>query len=78
MLTYIIEMILSGVRCIILMQNGTIVVGAGDGTVDIIEEVVWKTAVPKGRLCTPVSPNFRVVRKLFVYKVCNNYKVNYN
>lgn len=49
------------------MTDGCLIVGAGDGTIDILDEINWKGEFPKGKVLDPNKPHFRAVRKMYTY-----------
>ncbi|XP_061712868.1 cilia- and flagella-associated protein 52 isoform X1 [Cydia pomonella] len=51
-----------GVEAILIMSDGCLIVGAGDGTIDILDEINWKGEFPRGRLLDPNMPYFKALR----------------
>lgn len=43
------------------MDDGCLIVGAGDGTIDVLDEINWKGSFPKGKLLAPNQPNYKAV-----------------
>lgn len=43
------------------MEDGCIIVGAGDGTIDILDQINWKGVFPKGKILDPNFPYFKAV-----------------
>lgn len=43
------------------MDDGCLIVGGGDGTIDILDEINWKGSFPKGKVLDPNMPYFKAV-----------------
>ncbi|CAD0254281.1 unnamed protein product [Spodoptera exigua] len=50
-----------GIESILIMDDGCLIVGAGDGTIDILDEINWKGTFPKGKILEPNKPHFKAV-----------------
>lgn len=48
------------------MDDGCLIVGGGDGTVDVLDEINWKGGFPKGNLLEPNQPHFKAVRLIVI------------
>ncbi|KAI8436343.1 hypothetical protein MSG28_004377 [Choristoneura fumiferana] len=51
-----------GIESILIMSDGCLLIGAGDGTVDVLDEINWKGEFPKGRLLDPNMPFFKALK----------------
>ncbi|CAH2106012.1 unnamed protein product [Euphydryas editha] len=51
-----------GIESILIMTDGCIIVGAGDGTIDVLDEINWKGDFPKGKIIDPNKPHFRALK----------------
>ncbi|CAH0723092.1 unnamed protein product, partial [Brenthis ino] len=51
-----------GIESILIMTDGCLIVGAGDGTIDILDEINWKGQFPKGKVLDPNKPHFRALK----------------
>ncbi|CAG9584950.1 unnamed protein product [Danaus chrysippus] len=51
-----------GIESILIMSDGCLIVGAGDGTIDILDEINWKGEFPKGKILDPNKPFFKALR----------------
>ncbi|XP_046959584.1 cilia- and flagella-associated protein 52 [Vanessa cardui] len=51
-----------GIESILIMIDGCIIVGAGDGTIDILDEINWKGEFPRGKVLDPNKPHFRALK----------------
>ncbi|VVC86611.1 unnamed protein product [Leptidea sinapis] len=51
-----------GIESIIIMSDGCIVVGAGDGSIDVLDEINWKGEFPKGKVLDPNKPFYRALK----------------
>ncbi|XP_034830597.1 cilia- and flagella-associated protein 52 [Maniola hyperantus] len=51
-----------GIEAILIMSDGCLIVGAGGGTVDILDEINWKGEFPKGKILDPNRPHFRALK----------------
>ncbi|XP_052740209.1 cilia- and flagella-associated protein 52 [Bicyclus anynana] len=51
-----------GIESILIMSDGCLIVGAGDGTVDVLDEINWKGEFPKGKILDPNRPHFRALK----------------
>ncbi|CAB3248280.1 unnamed protein product [Arctia plantaginis] len=51
-----------GIETIIIMDDGCLIVGGGDGTIDILDEINWKGSFPKGKLLSPNQPNYKALK----------------
>lgn len=60
---------LSGIEAILIMEDGCLVVGGGDGTIDVLDEINWSGSFPKGKIIDPNMPYFKAVSSahLFTY-----------
>ncbi|XP_077288474.1 cilia- and flagella-associated protein 52 [Arctopsyche grandis] len=52
----------AGVACIAILDDETLIVAAGDGTVEHLEEMKWTKPLPKSKVYTPVTPHFKSIR----------------
>ncbi|CAH2036810.1 unnamed protein product, partial [Iphiclides podalirius] len=52
-----------GIESILILDDECLIVGAGDGTVDILDEINWKGDFPKGKILDPNKPHFKAVVK---------------
>ncbi|KAJ0177488.1 hypothetical protein K1T71_007497 [Dendrolimus kikuchii] len=55
-----------GIESILIMDDGCLIVGAGDGTIDILDEINWKGSFPKGKILDPNAPHFKALRTVKV------------
>jgi hypothetical protein len=55
------------------MDDGCLIVGAGDGTVDLLDEINWKGEFPKGKIVTPSKPFFKAVSNCSLFITYNLY-----
>ncbi|KAF9823638.1 hypothetical protein SFRURICE_009183 [Spodoptera frugiperda] len=53
-----------GIESILIMDDGCLIVGGGDGTIDILDEINWKGSFPKGKVLDPNMPYFKAVIKI--------------
>ncbi|XP_049869481.1 cilia- and flagella-associated protein 52 isoform X2 [Pectinophora gossypiella] len=51
-----------GVEALIILDDGCLIVGAGDGTIDILDEINWKGRFPKSKILDPNKPHFKALR----------------
>ncbi|XP_059051572.1 cilia- and flagella-associated protein 52 [Achroia grisella] len=51
-----------GIESIIIMADGCLIVGAGDGTVEVLDEINWKGDFPKGKILSPNRPHFKALK----------------
>nr|XP_026493637.1 cilia- and flagella-associated protein 52 [Vanessa tameamea] len=51
-----------GIESILIMTDGCIIIGAGDGTIDILDEINWKGEFPRGKVLDPNKPHFRALK----------------
>ncbi|GBP68261.1 Cilia- and flagella-associated protein 52 [Eumeta japonica] len=51
-----------GVEAIIIMNDGCVTVGSGDGTIDILDQINWKGEFPKGKVLDPNQPHFKALK----------------
>lgn len=51
----------AGIEAILMLEDGCLIVGGGDGTVDLLDEINWKGDFPKGNLVEPNKPHFKAV-----------------
>ncbi|XP_026319264.1 cilia- and flagella-associated protein 52 [Hyposmocoma kahamanoa] len=51
-----------GIESILIMDDGCLIVGAGDGTIDILDEINWKGGFPKGKIVSPNQPYFKALK----------------
>ncbi|XP_028157858.1 cilia- and flagella-associated protein 52 [Ostrinia furnacalis] len=51
-----------GIESILIMDDGCLIVGSGDGTIDLLDEINWKGDFPKGKLCNPSKPHFKALK----------------
>ncbi|CAG4975835.1 unnamed protein product [Colias eurytheme] len=51
-----------GIETIMIMDDGCLIVGSGDGTVDILDEINWKGDFPKGKVLDPNKPFYRALK----------------
>ncbi|XP_013199534.2 cilia- and flagella-associated protein 52 [Amyelois transitella] len=51
-----------GVEAILIMDDGCIIVGGGDGTIDILDEINWTGEFPKGKILDPCRPHFKALK----------------
>ncbi|XP_004926410.2 cilia- and flagella-associated protein 52 [Bombyx mori] len=51
-----------GIESILIMDDGCLIVGAGDGTIDILDEINWKGSFPKGKILDPNIPHFKALK----------------
>ena len=49
------------------MTDGCLIVGAGDGTIDILDEINWKGEFPQSKVLDPNMPHFRAVSLLMYF-----------
>ncbi|XP_068631955.1 cilia- and flagella-associated protein 52 [Battus philenor] len=55
-----------GIETMLIMDDGCLIVGAGDGTVDILDEINWKGEFPKGKVLDPNKPHFKALKSVKV------------
>ncbi|XP_045535718.1 cilia- and flagella-associated protein 52, partial [Papilio machaon] len=55
-----------GIEAILIMDDGCLIVGAGDGTVDVLDEINWKGDFPKAKVAAPNKPHFKALRTVKV------------
>ncbi|CAH0397744.1 unnamed protein product [Chilo suppressalis] len=51
-----------GIESILIMEDGCLIVGSGDGTVDLLDEINWKGDFPKGKIVNPSKPFFKALK----------------
>ncbi|KAL4707513.1 hypothetical protein ACJJTC_000265 [Scirpophaga incertulas] len=51
-----------GIESILIMSDGCLIVGAGDGTVDLLDEINWKGEFPKSKVVNPTKPYFKALK----------------
>ncbi|XP_035432869.1 cilia- and flagella-associated protein 52 [Spodoptera frugiperda] len=51
-----------GIESILIMDDGCLIVGGGDGTIDILDEINWKGSFPKGKVLDPNMPYFKALK----------------
>lgn len=51
----------TGIESILIMDDGCLIVGSGDGTIDLLDEINWKGEFPKGKIVNPSKPYFKAV-----------------
>ncbi|CAG4950295.1 unnamed protein product [Parnassius apollo] len=61
-----------GIESILIMDDGCLIVGAGDGTVDLLDEINWKGDFPKGKILDPNKPHFKAVSIIPILPSGNN------
>ncbi|XP_022113569.2 cilia- and flagella-associated protein 52 [Pieris rapae] len=53
-----------GIETIIIMDDGCLIVGSGDGIIDILDEINWKGTFPKGKLVDPNKPHYKALKSV--------------
>ncbi|XP_050346476.1 cilia- and flagella-associated protein 52 [Nymphalis io] len=53
-----------GIESILIMTDGCLIVGAGDGTIDVLDEINWKGEFPRGKVLNPNKPYFRALKSV--------------
>lgn len=53
-----------GIESIVILEDGCLIVGAGDGSIDVLDEINWKGTFPKGKILDPNKPHFKAVSYL--------------
>ncbi|XP_053607314.1 cilia- and flagella-associated protein 52 isoform X2 [Plodia interpunctella] len=51
-----------GIEAILIMDDGCLIVGGGDGTIDILDEINWTGEFPKGKILDPCRPHFKALK----------------
>ncbi|XP_037293640.1 cilia- and flagella-associated protein 52 [Manduca sexta] len=51
-----------GIESILIMDDGCLIVGGGDGTVDLLDEINWTGPFPKGKILDPNKPHFKALK----------------
>ncbi|KAL0893415.1 hypothetical protein ABMA27_015000 [Loxostege sticticalis] len=51
-----------GIESILIMDDGCLIVGSGDGTIDLLDEINWKGEFPKGKIVNPSKPYFKALK----------------
>ncbi|XP_021193861.2 cilia- and flagella-associated protein 52 [Helicoverpa armigera] len=51
-----------GIESILIMDDGCLIVGGGDGTIDVLDEINWKGSFPKGKILDPNKPHFKALK----------------
>ncbi|XP_026729144.1 cilia- and flagella-associated protein 52 [Trichoplusia ni] len=51
-----------GIESIVILEDGCLIVGAGDGSIDVLDEINWKGTFPKGKILDPNKPHFKALK----------------